>query len=196
MTMKYLIKKLMKRNKVIKSIVWTIYCFFAQYALNYIVSYIPFYFIRKSYYKLFGISIGKRSVINMNQYIMVPGRVVIGNSTHINQGCILDGRGNLTIGNSVSISHHVSIITGSHIVNSSLFEGYFKPVIINDYVWIGVNATILQGIEIGKGAVIAAGAVVTKDVEPYTIVGGIPARKIGTRQKELNYLCNWDIPFT
>jgi acetyltransferase-like isoleucine patch superfamily enzyme len=159
------------------------------------VSYIPILFIRKGYYKIFGISIGKKTVINMNQYIMIPGKIAIGNNSHINRGCLLDGRGGLIIGNSVSISHYVSIVTGSHDVNDPCFGGIFLPIAIENYVWIGVNATILQGVRIGEGAVVAAGSVVTKDVEPYTIVGGIPAHKIGVRNRELDYKCIWNIPF-
>jgi acetyltransferase-like isoleucine patch superfamily enzyme len=71
-----------------------------------------------------------------------------------------------------------------------------SPVIIDDYVWVGINATVLQGVRIGEGAVVAAGAVVTKNVEPYTIVGGIPAKQIGVRTKNLDYHCFWETAFT
>jgi acetyltransferase-like isoleucine patch superfamily enzyme len=125
-----------------------------------------------------------------------PGKISIGNYSHINQGCLLDGRGNIIIGNSVSISHRVSIITLSHDVDDMAFKIRSAPVIIGDYVWIGINATILQGVKIGEGAVVAAGAVVTKDVDPYTIVGGIPAKQIGIRQRSLNYKCRWETAFT
>jgi acetyltransferase-like isoleucine patch superfamily enzyme len=193
------LKKIIKKNKFLKQIVLSIYqyfySFFAQYVLNYVISYIPIFFVRKVYYKMFGISIGKKTIVNMNQYIIIPGKIVIGNNSHINRGCLLDGRGGLMIGDSVSISHRVSIMTGSHDVNNPCFRGVFLPVTIENYVWIGVNATILQGVRIGEGAVVAAGSVVTKDVEPYTIVGGIPAHKINVRNRELDYKCIWNIPF-
>ena len=140
--------------------------------------------------------IGKKSVIMKSNYIIAPNHLSLGNYTHINRGCTLDARGNLTIGNNVSISYNVSLMTGGHDVNSSLFQGVYLPIVIEDYVWIGVNSTVLQGVTIGKGAVIAAGSVVTKDVAPYTIVGGIPARKIGERNNNLDYHCIWDVPFT
>ncbi len=65
-------------------------------------------------------------------------------------------------------------------------------VIIGDRVWIGYGALILPGVKLGEGAVVGAGAVVTKDVEPFTIVAGNPARKIGERTKELRYRLNYD----
>lgn len=102
---------------------------------------------------------------------------------------MLDARGGLTIGNSVSISHNVVIMTGGHKANSETFEGEHLPIDIADYVWIGCNAVVLKGLTIGKGAIVAAGAVVTKNVEPYTIVGGVPASVIGHRNQNLHYKC-------
>ena len=74
--------------------------------------------------------------------------------------------------------------------------GKFLPIVIDDYAWIGVGAIILQDVHIGKGAVVCAGAVVTKDVGDYEIVGGTPARKIGERTHSLDYYCKWDTPLT
>jgi acetyltransferase-like isoleucine patch superfamily enzyme len=191
--LKYIIVKIEFMRKIILSL----YSLFSNYILNYIISFIPIHIVRKIYYKLFRITIGKNSIVNMRQYFMTyPGKVIIGNHSHINKGCFLDGRGILIIGNSVSISHNVSIITLSHDTNDVNFKMKSAPVIINDYVWIGINATILQGVRIGEGAVVAACAVVTKDVEPYTIVGGVPAHKIGIRPRNLNYHCCWDTAFT
>lgn len=101
----------------------------------------------------------------------------------------MDGRGIVKIGNSVSISHRVAIVSAGHDPQSPTFGYRSAPITIGDYVWIGVNATILKGVTIGEGAVVAAGAVVTKDVEPYAIVAGVPARKIGERPKGLDYKC-------
>lgn len=139
--------------------------------------------------------IGKNSFICMSLYTLEPKRITIGQCSHINRACILDGRGRIVIGNNVSISHKVSIMTGSHDKNSPRFDGIFLPVIVEDYVWIGINATILQGVTIGEGAIVAAGAVVTKSVEPYDIVAGIPAVVIGKRSRALNYQCKATTPF-
>ncbi len=67
---------------------------------------------------------------------------------------------------------------------------------IDDYVWIGIGVIVLQGVHIAKGAVVCAGAVVTKDVGEYEIVAGVPAKKIGERNKDLDYKCLWETPLT
>lgn len=94
----------------------------------------------------------------------------------------------LQIGNCVDIAQDVRIWTLQHDYNSPSYEAKGKPVHINDYAWIASGATILPGITIGEGAVVATGSVVTKNVESYTIVAGVPARPIGTRSKNLNYI--------
>lgn len=167
-----------------------------DYIPNSILAHIPFWCFRRLYLKTIGVKIGKKSLIMRHNTFISPRGLVIGDATHINQGCILDARGRLTIGNSVSISHRVSIMTGGHDHQSRHFLGKYKCITIGDYAWIGVEATILQGVNIGKGAVVCAGAVVTKDVEPYSIVGGVPAKKIGTRRQDLEYKCIWDAPLS
>ena len=89
----------------------------------------------------------------------------------------------------VSISHYVRIVTGSHDVQSSHFDYKGAPVVIHDFAWVGIGAMILQGVTIGKGAVVCAGAVVTKDVPDFAIVAGIPAKVVGTRNNALDYIC-------
>jgi acetyltransferase-like isoleucine patch superfamily enzyme len=121
--------------------------------------------------------------------------IVIGKNTVINRSCYLDGRGKLEIGNNVSISPHVFIITVSHDMNSPYFQNVFTKVKIDDYSWIGSRAIILQGVTIGKGAVIGAGSVVTKDVAPFTFVAGVPARIIKQRSNNLVYDPTWFPPF-
>lgn len=175
--------------------VW-VRAFFMEFILNNCLHLIPFWRIRRAYLKLVRTKIGKGSFVMKNVYIQSPNRLTIGDYSHINRGVVLDARGDIIIGSSVSVSHNVNIMTGGHEHMSSHFTGVFKPIIINDYAWIGVGATILQGVTIGKGAVVCAGAVVNKDVADFEIVGGVPAKKIGERAKELKYKCVWDVPFT
>lgn len=111
----------------------------------------------------------------------------IGDNTVINRETYLDGRCPLYIGNNVNISHQTLIQTLTHDAQSPFFHCTVQPVVILDHVWIGARATIMPNVTIGEGAVVAAGAVVTKDVAPYTIVAGIPARAIGTRTRDLRY---------
>lgn len=190
-----ILKSRIRQNKKLIKIINPFYFLFSQYIMNYIIAYVPFWCIRKLYYRIFGLKIGEGTILNMAQYITTPHRISIGSNTHINRGCFIDGRGGCTIGDSVSISHNVSIVTGGHDYESRSFSGIYIPVTIKDYAWIGINATILQGVSIGKGAVVAAGSVVTKDVEDYAIVGGVPAKVIGTRPQDLEYKCKWEVPF-
>ncbi len=174
---------------------WTI-AFLNEFMVNYLLPVVPFWLPRRLYLKMIGLKIGKKSFIMRRSYIVAPRHISIGDYSHINRGCLLDGRGGITIGDNVSVSHNVSIVTGGHEHRSKTFEGRYLPIKIEDYVWLGVNSTILQNVTVGEGAVVCAGAVVTKDVEPYTIVGGVPAKVIGTRPKGLDYHCIWNSPFT
>ncbi|WP_410478930.1 DapH/DapD/GlmU-related protein [Pedobacter frigiditerrae] len=87
------------------------------------------------------------------------------------------------------------LITGSHDVQSPNFGYICAAVTIDDYVWLGSRVTVLPGVHIGKGAVVGAGAVVTKNVPPFTIVAGIPAVKIGERNRDLTYSATWFFPY-
>lgn len=96
---------------------------------------------------------------------------------------MLDARGEIKLGNNVTIASYVKLVTGSHDINNPGFDAVFKPIIIEDCAWICTGVMICQGVIIGEGAVVATGAVVTRNVAPYTVVGGVPVRKIGTRNK-------------
>ncbi len=105
------------------------------------------------------------------------GSIRVGNGTYINRNTLLVAEDNITIGKDCRISWDVIIMDSDlHPLNSDTVIN--KPVIIKDNVWIGCRAIILKGVTIGKGAIVAAGSIVTKDVAPYTIVGGNPARYI------------------
>jgi len=114
-------------------------------------------------------------------------RINIGDNVVINRHVYLDGRIGLRIKNNVSISPEVYILSMEHDPNNPFFATRGGEVIIDDHVWIGARAIILPGVHIGEGAVVAAGAVVTRDVEPYQIVGGVPARLIAERSKDIQY---------
>lgn len=147
-----------------------------------IAGYIPSHSVRLLAYRLADISIGEKSTIHMGARFYNPHHIKIGNGTIIGEGVTLDGRGTLTIGNHVDIASEVMIYNAQHDIHDEYFSSEIKPVTIEDYVFIGPRAIILPGVTIGKGAVVGAGAVVTKDVDPYTIVGGIPAKEIGKRK--------------
>jgi len=169
--------------------------FLTEYVLNDILPHIPSWKIRRFVMRLLKLNIGKGSFIMKRNYIITPQQLSIGDYSHINRGCVIDARGSVSIGHNVSISHNVNIMSGGHDYNSSNFRGRFLPIRIDDYVWIGNNVTILQNTHIGKGAVICAGAVITKDVAPYSVMAGIPAKKIKERNNNLKYHCKGFTPF-
>lgn len=156
--------------------------------LNFI-SYLPIHFIRAAAYRLAGVKLGKGSHLHMGVQFYQPDGVKIGKGTIVGRGTFLDGRDSLKIGDQVDIASEVMIYNAEHDINAADFKAVSAPVEIEDYVFIGPRVIILPGVKIGKGAVVAAGAVVTKDVESMVIVGGVPAKEIGQRQVEgeLNY---------
>lgn len=90
----------------------------------------------------------------------------------------------IKIGSCVVINDGVRLITGSHDINSPTYEHVFAPIVVEDYAWVATDAMVLKGVTIGRGAVVAAGAVVVKDVRPFSLVGGNPAKEFGTRTIE------------
>ena len=129
----------------------------------------------------------RTGVIMLGSEVWSPGRLELGAHTIIGRSCLLDARGGLRLGRSVNVTSYSRFMTAKHVVNDPDFDAAFEPILVEDRVWIALGATVLGGVTIGEGAVVAAGAVVTRDVEPFTIVGGIPARPIGSRSKELRY---------
>lgn len=155
-------------------------------------AYIPSHHIRRSVYKnVYKADIGKESVIYYGAELRGPHLLHIEEGSIIGDKVTLDARrGGIFIGKYVRINSNVAMWTGSHDLNDPYFRSTPEkrgPIHVGDRVWIGPNVTILHSVTIGEGAVVAAGAVVTKDVEPYTIVGGIPAKKIGERSHDLRY---------
>jgi maltose O-acetyltransferase len=151
------------------------------------VGYVPCHVVRKFFYRAAGLKIGGKTSFHWRSRFFDPWGIVIGNNTIIGNDVMLDGRNGIVIGNNVSLSMGVWIWTMEHDPQSRQYAVKGGRVLIEDYVWISCRVVILPGVNIGRGAVVAAGAVVTKDVEPYTIVGGVPARIIGYRTKDLCY---------
>lgn len=157
-------------------------------ALLWLLGYIPSHEIRLMIFDLAGVKIGDGSAVHIGARFYQPKNVAIGKGTIIGDHATLDGRNKLTIGDHVDIASEVMIFNGEHDIHSETFEPITAPVKIEDYVFIGPRAIILPGVTIGWGAVVAAGAVVTKNVPDLTIVAGVPAQPIGWRRvKKLNY---------
>lgn len=100
---------------------------------------------------------------------------------------MLDATGGLHIGNRVVLASDVHVITASHEPNSDEFSTYHRSVRIEEYAWVASRATVLPGVTVGRGAVVAAGAVVNTSIQPMTIAAGVPARKVGQRRSRLRY---------
>lgn len=187
--MKPFLKKI--RNELQTYTVYYWLMAFLYWFYNNFITYLPNKWIRVSYLRVFfRFKISNDSYLGRGQEVTGYHSGVsirIGNKTIINRNCYLDGRGGLTIGNNVNVSFGTTIVTLQHDYNDPDFCCEAGPVIINDYAWIGAKAMILPGVTIGEGAVVAAGAVVTRDVAPYTVVGGVPAKFITNRNKNLKY---------
>lgn len=149
---------------------------------------IPFYFVRSCISSLILKRKGKHTSISINVDFRSPHRISVGNYTTINKKVLLDGRGGeLIIGDYVDIAQDANIWTLQHDYNSPNYQAVGGGVIIEDYVWVASRATILPNVRIGRGAVVAACAVVTKDVPPLAVVAGVPAKIIGWRDNVMNY---------
>jgi maltose O-acetyltransferase len=165
------------------------------YLTNYFIANIPSWKLRHFWYRrVLGIALGPRAGVHLGCYwwFYGPGQVrrtgvSIGANSRINRDCMIDVRGGVTIGDNVSISPQVAISTAAHSAVDRGFRVEIRPVAIEDNVWIGMRATILGGVTLGRGSVVAAGAVVTKDVPPLTIVAGVPAKPVGMRPEEASH---------
>ena len=158
------------------------------YMANHFFMKFPSYSLRHFFLrKVCKIKIGVGTSINMSCFV-TGSNIEIGNNTVINRDIYLDGRAGIRIGNKVNVSHKVIIQSLTHNPQCPNFLCEVKPVVIEDYAWIGTLALILPGVTVGEGAVIGAGAVVAKDIPPYTIAVGNPAKVVKERNRNLKYV--------
>lgn len=155
-----------------------------------LTGHVPSYRIRKLFYKcIYAMKLSKKTVIFGGCEFRSPWNITIGNST-IGANCILDGRGRIYIADDVVLGSGVHIWTEEHSINDPYFrvlKENLQPVSIKRHSWVCSDTTILPGICIGEGAVLASRACATSDCLPYCVYGGIPARKISERNKDLKY---------
>lgn len=146
------------------------------------VGFVPIHFFRKFFYILFGVNMPLDSNIYMGANFFNPSGITIGHDSLIGTNCFLDGRAPLLIGNHTSLASEVMIYNDEHNIHDPNYGNSFGQVTIGNYVFIGPRVIILPNIKIGDGAVIAAGAIVTKNVPEFEVWGGVPAKKISNRQ--------------
>lgn len=159
----------------------------AKYLILFMIGRIPSHRIRNLLYRTLGMRIGRRAAIYGGAEVRHPRRIEIGEGSVIGHGAILDGRLGIRIGPNVNFSTGVWIWTVQHDLRDPMFGTRGGQVEIGRDAWLSCRVTVLPGVTIGEGAVVAAGAVVTEDVPAYAIVGGVPARKIGERPRGLRY---------
>lgn len=166
-------------------------CLLAEEIFSPILQFLPFLLgspFRWIFLKIFSKKTGRQIFIAQNVSLRHCYNLSIGNYVGINQDVILHCRGGITIGNHVFIGQRVIINTGDHhyIDAERLISeqgAFYKPIMIGNDVFLGMGAMILPGVKVTDGTVVAAGAVVTKDTEPYSVVAGIPARTMKYREK-------------
>ncbi len=142
---------------------------------------VPFHVIRRAYLRACGMKIGANVGLFRGCLIIRPEQISIGDNCIIGFQCFLGGEAGIVIGRNVNIAAFSILLGGGHDINDPTFTAIRKPIVVEDYAWIATRSTIMGGVRIGRGAVVAAGAVVTRDVAPYSVVAGVPARVIGQR---------------
>lgn len=157
--------------------------FIMIFLFNLMYNVLPFFCVKKAFLRLFGITLGNKSYIHVPVKLFSLHNLRVGNNSVIAPYCYLDTRRGISIGNNVSISHNTRIYTLGHDLNTPELHLVGTPVTIDDDAFIYANVLIMPGVHIGKGAVVYPGSVVVKDVAPYAIVGGNPARVLGERSK-------------
>jgi acetyltransferase-like isoleucine patch superfamily enzyme len=151
------------------------------------MGHVPSARLRHGFYRVvLGVRIAPGARINGRAEIRW-GDVQIGSNTIVGHDAILDGRGGLELGRAVNLSSEVAIWTLQHDPQDPDFGARAGRVVVGDRAWLSFRATVLPGVTIGEGAVVAANATVTKDVAPYAVVAGTPATPIGQRTRELRY---------
>ena len=161
---------------------------------NFFAQFLPFHWMRRAYFEILGFKLERGASIAMRFGFYSLGKIYIGENSVVNRNCLFDNRDRITIGKNVSIARDVKIFTAGHDPASPFFEMTTAPVVIEDHVVVFAGATLMPGVRIGSGAVIYGGAVVTKNVQPLAIMGGVPARNLGMRPISPDYALNYPYP--
>ena len=154
---------------------------------NILINKIPSHTIRLAWLRLGGARIGKGSTVWRNTEILGIENLVIGVDTCVAWHCQIDCRAGVIIGDHVVVASYVKIIAGTHDVEAPEFWAIGAPIYVEDYAWLATGVLLGHGSRIGRGAVVTANTVVSKEIAPYKIIGGSGAKVMGERPHDLNY---------
>lgn len=155
--------------------------------MNRVLTHIPQNDLRLAALRALGMQAGDHTYLFGGSEFLAPENLEIAGQCHIGRSCQIDARGGIRIGLNVVIASHVLLVTADHDFRAPDFAGRLGGIDIADRAWIASRAVVTRGVSIGEGAVVAAGAVVSSDVPPWTLVGGVPALKMGERPREQKY---------
>jgi acetyltransferase-like isoleucine patch superfamily enzyme len=164
-----------------------------DYVLNHVVNRIPVVGARMRAYSAFGVKLEDISSthISLGVEMWIGRRLTVGARSTVGQGCYLDARGGIDVASDVSISREAALLTATHIPDDPDFAAHLAPIHLERRCWIGMRALVLPGVRVGEGAIVGAYALVTSNVEPYTIVGGVPAKRLRERRGPMTYQLDW-----
>jgi acetyltransferase-like isoleucine patch superfamily enzyme len=168
--------------KFVKSLMLSGVWFYLKFA-----SLLPSNHLRKLALQCLGAKLEKGVVIYSGFEIRNPWNLTIRRGSIIGHNCILDCRAPVTICENVNFSSQVAVWTAQHDPQSATFDVKYGPVTVEERAWLSFRTTVLPGVTIHEGAVLAAHAVATKDIPPFSIAAGIPAHVIGKRNAALTY---------
>lgn len=171
----------------VKSVLLQAYLFTIEF-LNITHNFFPSY-LGTLYLRLFGIKLAYNSVLHRGCKFFGLGKFKAGSHVFIGPNCYLDNRRGITMGDNVELAHNVKIYTLGHNIESPRFETIGRSVVLENHVFIFSNAMIMPGVTIHEGGIVLPGSVVTKDVAPYTVVGGNPAKFIKVRPRDNKHYC-------
>lgn len=154
---------------------------------NTVVNKLPSRHLRRWFLQGMGARLGRGTLPCRRVEVLLPKGLSLGDRVAVGWFAELDARGGITVGNDTSISSHAKLITGSHDIDDGAYTADFRPISIGHHCWIGTGAMVLQGVTVGDGAVVAAGAVVTRDIPAGEVWGGVPAQYIRKRNLDPAY---------
>jgi acetyltransferase-like isoleucine patch superfamily enzyme len=161
--------------------------FVLQGLFNLVVTNLPGHWLRQLWLRMIGTQIGSGTIVFRGTTVFGAEKLELGERVHVGFRVVLDARGGIKVGNDVTISSDSQLLTAKHDPQSSGFERQVAPVVIESHAWVATRAMVLAGVTLGRGAIVAAGAVATRDVAKDTIVAGVPAKEIGARRSDLSY---------